>query len=194
MDSSTTAHISSSPELYHVSETGGIECFVPRPDGQGQPRVWAINGPRLHNYLLPRDCPRVTYYATRHTHEEDRHRFFSGDATVSVVAIEHGWLDRIRSARLYLYRLPPGTFDCTDAIAGYHVSRLAVRPLACEAVDDVLTALQARPVELRVLANLWPLRDAVAGSSLAFSIIRMRNALPPPGSGVGALAPAGEHR
>jgi hypothetical protein len=53
MDSSTIAHISSSPELFHISETGAIECFVPRPDARGEPRVWAISEPRLHNYLLP---------------------------------------------------------------------------------------------------------------------------------------------
>jgi hypothetical protein len=33
-------------------------------------------------------------------------------------------------------------------------------------------------VDFRVVPNLWPLRDAVAASTLQFSIIRMRNALP----------------
>jgi hypothetical protein len=36
-----------------------------------------------------------------------------------------------------------------------------------------------RNVELRITPSLWPLRDAVAGSTLEFSISRMRNAQPP---------------
>jgi hypothetical protein len=38
--------------------------------------------------------------------------------------------------------------------------------------------LLRRGVELRFVPSLWPLHDAVAASSLRFSIIRMRNALP----------------
>jgi hypothetical protein len=30
----------------------------------------------------------------------------------------------------------------------------------------------------RIVSNLWPLRDAVVASTLRFSIIRMRSALP----------------
>lgn len=41
----------------------------------------------------------------------------------------------------------------------------------------VLAILQ-RGVELRILPNLWSLRDAVVESTLEFSIIRWRNALP----------------
>ena len=52
-----------SAALFHVSEEAGIRRFEPRPGADGQPRVWAITDARLHNYLLPRDCPRVTFYA-----------------------------------------------------------------------------------------------------------------------------------
>jgi len=194
MDSSTTAHRASLPTLFHISETSGIESFEPRPDANGEPRVWAISEDRLHNYLLPRDCPRVTYYATAATRPADRRRFFSGDAAVSVVAVERTWLARIRSGRLFVYALASERFTCIDATAGYYVSRTPVRPLACEVVDDVLAALLARPVELRVVANLWPLRDAVIESSLAFSIIRMRNAVPRPPAPQAALAPTREPR
>jgi hypothetical protein len=41
----------------------------------------------------------------------------------------------------------------------------------------VLAILQ-RGVELRVLPDLWSLRDAVIASTLEFSIIRWRNASP----------------
>jgi hypothetical protein len=45
-------------------------------------------------------------------------------------------------------------------------------------LEDPVSELRHRGVELRVLSDLWPLRDAVVASSLQFSIIRMRNALP----------------
>jgi hypothetical protein len=38
--------------------------------------------------------------------------------------------------------------------------------------------LLSRRVDLRVLPNLWPLHDGLVASTLQFSHIRMRNALP----------------
>jgi hypothetical protein len=57
-------------------------------------------------------------------------------------------------------------------------SRVSVVPARVDVVDDAMAELLRRGVELRVVANLWPLRDAVVDSSLEFSIIRMRNAQP----------------
>jgi len=45
-------------------------------------------------------------------------------------------------------------------------------------VDDPIGELLARGVELRFVRSLWHLRDSVVASSLQFSLIRMRNALP----------------
>jgi len=42
----------------------------------------------------------------------------------------------------------------------------------------IARALAAAGVEVRGLGEFWPLCDAVAGSSLRFSIIRKRNAEP----------------
>ena len=61
--------------LFHVSEELGIERFEPRPSPSAdEPVVWAIDADRLRNYLLPRDCPRVTYYAGRATAAADVER------------------------------------------------------------------------------------------------------------------------
>jgi hypothetical protein len=162
--------------LFHVSEERSIERFEPRPSTAGiGPVVWAIDKDRLRNYLLPRECPRVTYYAGRETTDADVERFLG--SSPAVIAIEREWFDRLRSCRLYCYHLPPDTFECVDECAGYFVSRLPVMPARVEVVDDPLSELLRRGVELRVVPNLWPLRDAVVTSSLQFSIIRMRNAL-----------------
>ena len=147
-----------------------------------------IDADRLRNYLLPRECPRVTYYAGRATSTEDAETFLG--SSTAVVAIEQAWFERVRSSRLYCYHLPPDTFTCIDECAGYFVSRVPVTPACVEVVDDPISELLQRGVELRIVANLWPLRDAVIASSLQFSMIRMRNALPRDDlTGAGAVAP-----
>jgi hypothetical protein len=162
--------------LFHVSEESGIERFEPRPSSYtDDPVVWAIDADHLRNYLLPRDCPRVTYDAGSATTAADMERFLG--SSLAVIAVESAWLDRLRSCRLYCYHMPPQTFECIDESAGYYVSRGSVVPTLVQVVDDLLTALLERGVELRFVPNLWPLRDAVVSSTLRYSIIRMRNAL-----------------
>ena len=165
--------------LFHVSEQTGIERFDPRAiDGSPEPGVWAVDDDRLRNYLVPRECPRVTYYADANTSRSDVDRFLGrGHA---VMAFEHAWLDRVRSARLFCYRLPPEGFELVDAVAGYFRSRAAVVPQSVLVIDDCLGELGRRRVDIRILPNLWELHDAVARSTLAFSMIRMRNAAPRP--------------
>lgn len=163
--------------LFHVSEESGIERFEPRTseDG-GEPFVWAIDTARLRNYLLPRECPRVTYYAGRNTTPADVERFLG--LSPATIAVESGWLKRLRTCRLYCYHLPAETFECLDECAGYFVSRVPVVPAFVEVFDDVIGELLRRGVELRFMPSLWTLHDAVAESTLQFSLIRMRNALP----------------
>jgi hypothetical protein len=162
--------------LFHISEEPGIELFEPRVSEGRDPVVWAIDADRLRNYLVPRECPRATYYAGRRTTSADVERFLGH--SVAVIAIERAWFDRVRSCRLYCYHLPRQTFECLDECAGYFVSRVPVVPVSVEVFDDVVTELRQRGVELRIVPNLWPLRDAVVASTLQFSMIRMRNALP----------------
>lgn len=163
--------------LFHVSEEPGIKRFEPRaPEDGHEPVVWAITAARLCNYLVPRECPRVTYYAGPDTVRTDVERFLGTSG--AVVAIEQQWVERVRSCRLYCYHMPPDTFACIDECAGYFISRAAVAPAWMEVIDDAVSELLRRRVELRVLPSLWPLRDAVVASSLQFSMIRMRNALP----------------
>jgi len=163
--------------LFHVSEEAGIERFEPRESEYAAgPVVWAIDAERLRNYLLPRECPRVTYYAGRQTSTADVERFLG--SSPAVVAVEGGWLGRLRSCRLYCYHLPPETFACLDECAGYFVSRVPVVPARVEVFDDLVGELLKRGVELRFVPSLWSLHDAVAESTLQFSMIRMRNALP----------------
>jgi hypothetical protein len=169
--------------VFHFSERPDIARFEPRPPPAPRPglegsMVWAIDEAHLQNYLLPRDCPRVTFYAVAESKPADIERLMCGTSARCVIAIEAGWLDALRSATLHCYELPAETFSCLDAGAGYYISREPVEPLAVEPIHDLLGELARRDVELRIMPSLWKLSDAVAGSTLQFSIIRMRNARP----------------
>lgn len=166
--------------LFHVSEEPGITEFVPRPGPDDTPVVWAICEARLHNYLLPRDCPRVTFTASPATTQADKELLLGG--AQAVVAIEARWFARCLTTTLYLYEFDPAPFRETDEVAGYYQSTIRVRPLAVHTIAHGLGTLLEKGVELRILPTLWHLREAVLDSSLAYSIIRMRNAAPhPPG-------------
>ena len=162
--------------LFHVSEESGIERFEPRAsEYTDEPVVWAIQQDRLPNYLVPRDCPRVTFYAGVETTATDVEVFLGSSRCV--IAVESAWYERLKSCRLYCYQMPADTFECIDVCAGYFVSKVPVTPMGVEVVDDVIGRLRSYGSELRFASNLWPLRDAVVASTLQFSMIRMRNAL-----------------
>ena len=170
--------------LYHFSEDPTIGQFVPR-EMATRPgevaRVWAIDAAYAPIYWLPRDCPRVCFWALPTTTPEDHARFLGHTTARIVIAIEAAWLDRVRAARLYTYRLPGDTFVADDGDQkgpGYFVSRQTVAPLLVEPVGDLLARLVAAGIELRITPSLWPLHRALVGATLHFSMIRMRNAQP----------------
>lgn len=167
--------------LFHISEEPGIPAFEPRPApspdaGVQGDVVWAIDEAHLPNYLLPRDCPRVTFAASGRTTPTDKDRFLMGSRRV--IAVESGWFPKLETCRLFLYEFPAESFEPLDAGAGYFVSRKAVAPLAVTALGSPIAEILSRKVELRLIPDLWALRDAVAASSLEYSIIRFRNASP----------------
>lgn len=166
------------PRLFHVSEAPGIARFEPRPNYRvAGEMVWAVDEPHLVNFLVPRRCPRITYGLGPATTAADAERFLPG-APRRVVAFEAAWLERVRACTLHVYEMSPATFEVELGDAGYWISRAAVTPIGCETVDDALAALAAAGAEVRVLQDFWPLCDAVAASTLEFSIIHKDEARP----------------
>lgn len=143
------------PRLFHVSDRGNILRFDPRDASKqsdaGWQVVWAIDESHLPNYLLPRDCPRVCFAASATTTDDDRNRFLT-HGKKRVVAIEQGWLERVRTVTLYNYELSDPTFTLFDANAGYYISREPVLPTNVRPINNLLYELQVRNTELRVLA------------------------------------------
>lgn len=168
------------PRLFHVSETAGIDRFDPRPNYRvAGAMVWAVDAPHLANFLVPRDCPRITFGRGRATSQADAERFLGREpAPARVVAFEAAWLSRVRETVLHVYEMPAETFEPELPEAGYWISRTPVTPRGCEVVVDALSALVGAGAEVRVLQDFWPLCDAVAASTLEFSIIHKDRALP----------------
>lgn len=168
-------------ELFHISEDPNIRHFEPRAANKGSGRdgehlVWAIEDRLLHNYLLPRDCPRVTFYAGGSSTREDVEKLMGQTNATFIVAIETAWFQRASTITLYKYTFDATPFELSDKTAGYYVSRIAVKPNAVTTIEHPLEAMLEHNVELRVTPSLRKLREAVIGSSLEFSCIRMRNA------------------
>jgi hypothetical protein len=163
--------------LYHFSEDPSIEVFHPRtPDHRPevQPLVWAIDEWHSPMYFFPRQCPRVLFWPLPATTPEDLERWWGVTQARMVTCIEWDWLERMRSTPIYRYTLPPERFEDLADI-GTWVHRGSVVPLAVEPVGDLLEALRAAEVELRLVRSLVPLRP-VWESTLHASGIRLRNA------------------
>lgn len=170
--------------LFHVSENERIGRFDPRKPtrkdlDQATALVWAISEERLANFLTPRDCPRVTFYARDDSSQADIERFIGDPEISSVLAIEHGWFQKMANTRLTIYEFDPTHFYLQDEVAGYYVSTASHVPIGVVTVDDLFSAIFARNAELRVSPNLWGLCNAVKASSLGYSMCKMANATPP---------------
>ncbi len=141
------------------------------------PVVWAVAKTHLANYLLPRECPRVAYRSSPDASDQDLNRFLGPGCPEHVVVIESRWFERATSCPLWLYEFAPETFSCADSTAGYFVSAVAVVPVSTRCVRNPISELLESGVELRVVPSLLALASAVSSSTLAFSCIRMRNAM-----------------
>lgn len=167
--------------LFHASEESDIVRFIPRTPtrndlDKSKGLVWAISEYYLPNFLTPRDCPRVTYYASEKTSEDDISRFFSSSSR-HCVAIEYAWFERMQNTSLYIYEFDSSNFYIQDKDAGYYVSEHAEVPIGKIQIDDLFGELFKRNIEIRLINNLWILADAVKKSTLHFSICDMANAL-----------------
>jgi hypothetical protein len=171
-------------EVLHFSEDPAITRFVPHVAATAQvpePFVWAVDEVNAPSYWFPRDCPRAMAWVTPDTTDDDRGRILGPGGGWRVHAIEHAWLERMRTVSLFAYRLPAGEFEPLDDRLHTFVSTHAVEPLGPpEPVGDLLRLHAEAEIQLRVLANLWEFWDAVIETTLGFSGIRLANAAPRP--------------
>jgi hypothetical protein len=163
-----------------VSENPALGRFEPHVSAtaeEGEPLVWAVDTRHLPLYWFPRDCPRGTFWADRSTDPADAERLLGGASRVHIV--EEGWLERMRTTEVFAYRLPDGSFE-PHPVGGYWISRETVEPVELVPLGDLVERHARAGIELRLLPNLWPTWDEVVASTLEFSGMRLRNALPRP--------------
>jgi hypothetical protein len=164
--------------LWHVSDNPSIERFSPRANAEHDTPemvVWAIDEEHAPAYWFPRECPRATFWAVASTSECDVEHFLAGDRSLRVHAVQSDWLDAVRTARMFAYRLPSSSFERYERASGYWVSRAPVEPVEVVSLGDLLVRHAESGIELRVVPKLLPLWERVAASTLEFSGIRLRN-------------------
>lgn len=138
--------------------------------------VWSIDAFHAPHYFFPRNCPRICIWANENTSQLDIQRFFGLSSARRMIAIESGWMDRIRTTALYRYSFHDDDFTMYDAEAGYYTCYDTVEPVSVEPMGDLLHWLSSSGIELRITPSLMPLREAVPKSSVSFSMIRMMHA------------------
>ncbi|MEL6275679.1 MAG: DUF6886 family protein, partial [Bacteroidota bacterium] len=176
-------------QLYHISEDGNIQEFLPRPSKSQwgfHSYVWAITDQRLHNYLLPRDCPRICLVKNEESLQYDW-AFGPQDMEYTAkIFVPINWRERVESASLYRYSFTSEHFRCVDEIAGYYVSKEREVPAEVVPISSCPSALQQRGISIVYLSvdELRALEELVTKYLTQYSIIRWRNLEP-------VLEPAG---
>jgi len=168
--------------LWHFSEDASIERFVPhvaRTSSDLRPLVWAIDTRHAPMFWFPRDCPRGCVWTTSTTSAEDKERFFGGRAPARLHVVESEWLERIRGCRVFAYRLPTAPFRPHEEVGGYWVSDAAVVPVERVELDRLVERHGDAAIELRSEPSIWPFWEAVVGSTLSYSGIRLANSSHP---------------
>jgi hypothetical protein len=170
-------------EVLHFSEDPTITRFVPHVARTAQlpgAYVWAVDAARAPDYWFPRQCPRAMAWATPTSTDPDRNQIIGTGCGSRVHAIEYGWLPAMLRTQLYGYRLDAATFVPTGSPEPHAmISTTALLPLGRpEPVGDLLRLHEQAGIQLRILDNLWEFWDVVTDSSLGFSGIRLKNALP----------------
>jgi hypothetical protein len=164
--------------LLHFSEDPSIDRFephVPATNPSQAPGVWAIDAEHAPVYWFPRNCPRGSVWAdTQEQQAMLSERFQTAARRVQVAELD--WLERIRSAKLFVYELDPAPFAPWPDAEGQWVAREPVVPLLVRPVGDILALHADAGIELRFVPDLLVFWDAVVGSGLPFSGVRLRYA------------------
>ncbi len=166
--------------LFHISQNPDIQFFQPRIYSQHsnleKAVVFGVSIEYLYNYLLPRDCPRISFYALDSSNQADIEKYLMEENSKKVLVIEKKWLPIISNTVLHCYALPIEPFTLWNKEAGYYISQETITPITCISITSILEVLLSYPIELRLVDSLQPLANLLPTTSLHYSMIRLRNA------------------
>jgi len=150
-------------ELYHFSDVGDIEVFVPRAPlrhPHAEPLVYAMSEWESPLYLFPRDCPRIATWVTGETTEADCEDFFARGPARIKCFIDRGFELRWRTGLIYRYTFDSEGFEnCHDY--GDWICRTAQRPIRVELIDNLPAAAEMHGMLVEVVDSLVDLGHRV---------------------------------
>lgn len=164
--------------LWHYSEDAQLRSFRPhrpRTNPTEAPQVWAIDTRHAPMFWFPRDCPRGCIWPVSTTTSDDRERFFGQSGAERVHVIESDWFERMRTGRVFAYRLPTDAFEPHPTVGGYWVTKQTVEAVDRVEIDNLIGAHARARIELRITPSLWPFWKRVTASTLEFSGMRLAN-------------------
>ena len=169
-----------SPKLYHISEERNIEKFHPRISKKQwnyEKYVWAIEEEKLHNYLLPRECPRICVGLEKLTIHSNWLDTFPIENQKAIIFISDDWKGKVQNCKLFKYEFDKGNFKLIDKIAGYYVSRKIETPIRKIEIKNCQQELINSNVKLIILERrkMLEIKEKVVSEFEDFSIIRWNN-------------------
>jgi len=167
------------PRLFHISEEENILRFLPRiskKQWNNEQYVWAIEANKLHNYLLPRACPRICVDLKQVTTPIDWLPL-KNKSVKAVIFVPENWKEKIQNCTLFKYEFIATNFKLIDKIAGYYVSDKTEIPISKIEIKNCLQALNLLNVELIITdkVRMVEFKEKVVNNLKAFSIIKWNN-------------------
>lgn len=167
-------------KLFHISEKNNIAEFVPRKSKQiwgYKEYVWAISEKMIHNYLFPRDCPRICVGDEMIKPLKDWIDKRRVKDKRALVFISENWEERFKSCILYKYEFNPDNFKIIDSIAGYYVSACSEKPIDVYELRNCYEVLESMKVEVLIKREpeLRAIKDSIIRATNNFSIIKWNN-------------------
>ncbi|EZH74154.1 hypothetical protein ATO12_14880 [Aquimarina atlantica] len=167
--------------LFHISEEENIEKFNPRISKKQWNNkmlyVWAISEQKLHNYLLPRNCPRICINMGQSSILKELLPLEEIQNRKSIIIVPENWKSSIQNCILYKYQFKKQNFKLIDKIAGYYVSTKTESPIHKVKIKNCIKELDELNVELKIVdkIKMLKIKEKIVENLEEFSIIKWSN-------------------
>ena len=166
--------------LFHISEDENINVFLPRESKKqwnNEKYVWAVSSKRIHNYLVPRECPRICIAPDKQEVLSNWTEKENTQDKKAVIFIPNTWKKEIEKCTLFRYEFSTSNFHEIDKIAGYFVSKSVEIPLKKIAIRNCPEVLRLLKVGVIFTdkPSLEMIKENVVRHLTDFSIIKWDN-------------------
>ena len=168
------------PRLFHLSEERNIPTFNPRISKKQwnyKKYVWAIAEEKLHNYFLPRACPRICVGLEESTILSNWLNKTTIKHKKALIFVPDEWQEKIQECTLFKYEFNDRNFKLIDQIAGYYVSDKIEIPISKVEIKNCIQELHNLNIELIIMdkEKMKKIKEFVVNNLKEFSIIKWSN-------------------